>query len=611
MEPIKNSKLSDILIGYDALKNIVSEYNVINDADKATKKYKELGISLSINIIVSIIAIASAVGSMSLIWIIISFISILALLVYDIICIVRGVDSYNKNKGKEIKKLEDMILEEVKDKINYTGILRIAYKDRGQFLYLVGNDYFLPHCTLNENKSVDHQKDEIIHSLKSKSNVNEQDIIDISPIDDKVHYSIKPVHGSIQMNAFVFYDITMKVQTKAKFTQQNDKRKWVSLDKMKKSTSAMSTNKDVIDLLDSFTGLKDSFVNILGEIKIIWNITKKCPYNCSICATHDDIREELSASDKLKVLNNISTAKQLIKNLDFAGGDPLHDDDSINIIRTAINNLGSDKVSITTTGKGISVSKSVSENLSLIKHCEVTIDAAHYNLSDSGNPSIGLTRNEDEYSDNNIENITLVSDWAEMITINVPIINDDLSEDEINNLVDKIKRIKEHTTIDIDVSILRLMPVGKAAKSISIDEYKDYNPLHVIKSIKEKLNSINIPCKLHCSLRVLPDFLENNDKHHCSMLENKLGVDCAGNVFACAWSAYADNKIPLSKHPFYLGNLTQVPLIKILNGESRTNAYKKIFNEIENNNQRNYCSLISYYMKEKLFENFDPLSKGD
>lgn len=92
------------------------------------------------------------------------------------------------------------------------------------------------------------------------------------------------------------------------------------------------------------------------------------------------------------------------------------------------------------------------------------------------------------------------------------------------------------------------------------------------------------------------------------MLENKLWVDCAGNVFACAWSAYCNNQIPPNKNPFYLGNLTTTPLIKILNGESKTNAYKKIFNEIEKKNNRNYCSLISYYLEQELFDNYDPLS---
>ena len=382
---------------------------------------------------------------------------------------------------------------------------------------------------------------------------------------------------------------------------------------MRKSQRAVVTNKDVIDLLDSFTPPDECFENLLGNYKIIWNITSQCPYDCAICATYDEKRQELDANGKLKVLNSICSAKHKIQSVDFAGGDPLYFGESTTIIQSAIEQLGSDKVAITTTGKGI-LASTEDAFLGVVKHCELTIDASHANLSTvtngDENDTLPLSRQVIDYSKNNIENIHLISEHAEYLTINIPVINDDLNDTEIENLVEKVRWIKRHATgIKLDVSILRLMPVGKMKNIVKKEEYLKYNPLLVIKKIKAKLEENEIPCKLHCSLRVLENLDKTIPLEHCSMLENKLGVDCAGNVFACAWGGYIPSNDPPTQNPFYLGNLTKVPLINIINGASRTQPYMSINAEIENRNMRHFCSVVSCYATKDLFKNTDPLAK--
>ena len=489
----------------------------------------------------------------------------------------------------------------------YTGVMRLVNKTDGRINYLVGSDYFLPHCVLNPENEIDEQHDSIIDSLRNNFEIRPNDVVKIIPIDNTVHYSIKPVHDKIQLNAFVFYDIEIKEQIKDELTQTGKDFQWMTLHEMKESADAMSTNKDVITLLESFPVPKDSFVNPFGNIKIIWNITKSCPYKCAICATHDDNRRELSSTEKLEVLNNIITAKSSIKSLDFAGGDPLHDIDSVNIIRASASSLGYDKISITTTGKGLSNSKLKIDNLKNITQCEITIDAAHKNLSAKSNDNI-FSRNEAGYSDNNIESINLVSEWASNIVINIPIINDDLTDIEIGNLMEKVKQIQRHVKIKVSASLIRLMPVGKANTSISTGEYSNYQPLNVVDKIKKKLEENGIPCKLHCSLRILPYFCKDVCEHHCNMLENKLGIDCAGNVFECAWGAYLPGINSPEENPFYLGNLTENTLSELLTGKNRTVPYRKIHSEIDSQNYRSFCSVISYYMGKSLFDDFDPLS---
>ncbi len=612
--PLNDNKPKDILLSSDAVSSVISDYLEWQEPKSKNDKYKETTISLLAEILLGLFAIVPSWNAMPIAS---QCISVAIVIILSILVIANGTkwrETHNSLKRQTPKNLNNMLIEKAKEDIKYTGIVRIVYKQKGQLQYLIDENFFLPHCNLDNKHTINQQNENLLQSLQEKFGIKENSIIRVTPVDEKIHYSIKPIHGSIQMNAFVFYDAFIKEQDKEKLISQNDKRRWASIDQMKKNTVAMATNKDVIDLLEDFPNPVESFINVLGNIKIIWNITSKCPYNCDICATHDDSRNELELKDKYIVLNSICTAKHMIKNLDFAGGDPLHFDDSTTVIQSAIEQLGEDKISVTTTGKSLS-GLSKDKFPRIVRSCEITIDAAHNELQSAAEPvhSAIISRNENDYSKTNLESISLISSYADSLTINVPIIDDDLTDSEIDTLIEKINWIKKHTTgIDINVSLIRLMPVGKLSKTIEKDDYRKYNPISVIEKIQKGLKSIDIACKLHCSLRILPTFNQNPENCHCNMLENKLGIDCAGNVFACAWGGYlCNNDESPAKNPFYLGNLTKVPLIKILTGCSRTKPYYDILGEIDNKNYRDYCSVVSYYLKKKMFENADPLTHNN
>lgn len=610
---LKDYKPTDVLISYDSLQNILQNYEQRYKAEIVRDKNKELAISTSVTFIANVISGVTVFSASNIfIRIVIVMVSV-ALFIYTIICASHWHEAHNEIKHNIDYKgsLDSLIANKVKESMRYTAIVRVVYKHKDEIRYLVGEDYFLPHCNMNSETSVYNQKENILQSLYDDFGIQEKNILNIKPIDDQVYFSIKPIHGRIQMNAYVFYDVEIKIQAKKKLIESNDRRNWISLQSMRTNPNAIGTNKDVIDLLEDFSKPKESFVNILGNFNIIWNITSHCDYNCAICATFDEDRKELSSSEKLKVLNNIFTAKSVIKTLDFAGGDPLHSDETINIIQTAIGQLGTDKVSITTTGSGISklVDNKFTEQ---IKHCEITIDAAHSNLCDDVNIPNNVSRNEADYCSTNIEQINVLLEYAESLTINIPIINDDLNDKEIENLISKIEWIKERNPkVDIDTLLIRLMPVGKLAIRTDKDLYEKYNPIEVAKKIKEKLEGKNIVCRLHCSFRVLPYFNDEKCSNHCSMLENKIGIDCAGNVFACAWGGYLLGGNPPIKSPFYLGNLTQISLKAILEGGNRTKYFKDIFREIDSGQKRHFCSVVSYYANGQMFKDFDYLSPKD
>lgn len=604
-----------VLLNRDTVSKISSSYANSHEVDKTKSKYMEILVSLVIELILGAIAIIPTWNTMNLFAQIAIGILSGAIIIYMIICGTLMYLARKQIKGVEIQELDSMLLDQIKNDIKYTGICRITYvDDKGQILYLIDNDYFLPHCALDRNISITEQISYIKKALQNDFGIKEKYIRNIEAIDNKIHFRIKPIRGNLQMNGYAFYDVKIKIQYKNKLiASDNVRTKWASIEKMKSNATAMATNKDVIDLLSEFPAPIESFATVLGmDYKIIWNITSKCPYKCDICATYDPNRKEISLQDKLKVLHSISTAKEKIKSLDFAGGDPLSSSDSISIIKSAIESLGEEKVSVTTTGK--SLEKLTRDDFSkIIRRCEITLDASHDELkapTDATQCSL-ISRNENEYSKNNITSASSISSYADELIINIPIIDDDLTDNEIDSLIEKIKKIKQLSgNISTSVSIIRLMPVGKLATKVTKEQYLKYHPIETVKKIILKLNESDIPYKLHCSLRILPAFGSSIRENHCSMFENKLGIDCQGNVFACAWGGYLNSSKPITQNPFYLGNLTKTPLSQILSGESSTNVGKSIINQIDTKQYYNFCCVVSaYYDKNYEYQNFDPLSK--
>ncbi len=312
-----------------------------------------------------------------------------------------------------------------------------------------------------------------------------------------------------------------------------------------------------------------------NKIKIIWNITNKCWYNCRICATRSR-RVELSFSDKKIVLTRLCQDASLIEKLDFAGGDPLIDDDSTEVINEAIMKLGNKKVAISTTSIGINKYT----NSTQLPPCEIelTLDVKSATMSKS-------VRNEQKYSIRNLD-IVLNKFNKNHFTINLPLIDQDINIDDISEFIDIIKRIKKR----INVKIIRLMPVGEGTKVFPIDyEYES-----ILQKLIELFNLEKIKFSVHCALK-FSSCNSDGKINTCGMAFSKVGIDCSGNVFACAWSGYVydyttkEEFYDCKNNPYYLGNLLDSDLITILNN----NKSKKLRSQNINNNK--VCSVIKYF----------------
>lgn len=334
-------------------------------------------------------------------------------------------------------------------------------------------------------------------------------------------------------------------------------------------------------------GTKMSYVH---PLKIIWNITSKCGYNCEICATYSD-RDELDFCGKKKILNSIlSVGIENITEIDFAGGDPLFVADSIQVIHNAINVLGKEKVSVTTTGKGINNAVKMGENLSqLLYNCEVTIDCLDH---------ISNLRKESSYVESNQNAIKCANKSIENLIINVPILNTEINNDTIRRLVDQIAEID---VSNVSVNLIRLMNVGR------MDSHKYiglYSPEHFVRTFTEYAKNTCIKnVHIHCALR--GKLLGTQ----CNMLSEKIGIDCSGNVFACAWGGYVEgyDKYNICKNPFYIGNLLEKSLVEVLTDKRVTQLEQLI-----KKNPTNHCRVYNFENSatNDIFQDTDLLFKN-
>ena len=317
--------------------------------------------------------------------------------------------------------------------------------------------------------------------------------------------------------------------------------------------------------------------------KIIWNITKKCGFRCRVCGTQSDGRRELSYGEKKKVLTEICSFKEEISELDFAGGDPLFDKESREIIREAIDILGREKVSVTTTGVGVAQLSTEEKNKYLYR-CEFSLD-------DIGNCDSQI-RGENLYSIKNLKAVQECWKYIHRLTINVPIFETETGLDDLKHLVCCINKINVE---NLSVNILRYMPVGK----VKLCDYpKAYFPERYIDYIKQNIRS-DIEVSIHCAMRGIKDINDN-----CGLLIKKVGIDCAGNIYMCAWAGYLQED--KERNPFYLGNALEQNFASLL----KTKRAIKVQNNLKKNCK--CCCIFSYLYSEThdMFSNQDPLFKS-
>lgn len=426
-------------------------------------------------------------------------------------------------------------------KINSDGkkIIQVLVQEKKTW-----NCDFLPYWEINKTIPLEEQKATFCNGLSGKLNIQSKDI-KIRHLEDERCYSIKIAVPEQVEKLFQYEFYTVTISSYLEHDLLN-RYKWMDIDSLAEDANTVRVNGDVVDnliriksrIIDSFTSydLSDN------TIKIIWNITDKCSFNCKICATHCEQKKELAENEKAKVLLSLMSMRNTIRELNFAGGDPLVSEESKKIIKYAMEVIDKNKISVTTTGRGIE-QLNEAEKIVFLNNCVVSLDTFDFN-------SEGV-RNSVDYNKMNARNSMRFRKYMSKLRVNVPIVDTNMEVSDIQNLVIQINKINPD-----EVSLIRLMPVGRQ----SVDNYPaNYSAEKFIHIFEQNLNS-TIQLHIHCSLRC--QYCINEDK--CTMLTQKIGIDCEGNVFACCWAGYLN--CTLADNPFYIGNLLEHDLDEILKG---------------------------------------------
>lgn len=294
------------------------------------------------------------------------------------------------------------------------------------------------------------------------------------------------------------------------------------------------------------------------KVKIVWNLTNKCPFKCAICAASANLREEKKIN-KTKILESIISIGKSNVCIDFSGGDPLSNKKDIELIKKASKMIGKENISISTTG--LSLEKlSDEEVLELSQNYDLTYDfPIKYNT---------LDKRDKRYNYKNIEQGKRIKNLGISLNIFIPLQN--LEEYLIDELVKDLIELNPKS-----ISIIRLMPVG----SLSINDLIKFDEIKLYNRLKEKIifNKYTGDFKATCSLRTIL-----NDKKGCNMIKEKYGIDHLGNLYSCIWASdIIDNN-----NPFKIGNLLENDLIELVSPKTIPLNKKEcaVYKHIEKNN---------------------------
>ena len=274
---------------------------------------------------------------------------------------------------------------------------------------------FLPYLEIDKNLSLGTQKNKLLNGLADKLEVNSKDL-EIRHLEEAKCYSIKISVPEQEEKLFIHEFYTVMLSSYLEDGLLN-RCKWMNIDTLADDINTVRRNSDVVDnLMRIKSRIVDSFVSddsSKTSIKIIWNITSKCSFDCAICATYCEQKKELSESEKSKVLLAIMGMKDSIKELNFAGGDPLVSDDSKKIIKYAIEVMGKDKISVTTTGKAIGELPEI-DKIVFLNNCILSLDT--FDLDFKG------VRKSVDYNRKNVRCSREFRRYMTKLRINVPII---------------------------------------------------------------------------------------------------------------------------------------------------------------------------------------------
>ncbi|MCU0285250.1 MAG: radical SAM/SPASM domain-containing protein [Acidobacteria bacterium] len=512
------------------------------------------------------------------------------LLLISIVWFVKSIRLWFNNRHNSIDDLKKEIFSsEIKHEHNYVFILKKNIDSIPKLLFLKKSQwgFMLPYLKFEkelEEKEIEKEISKYFRGIKVNINRLEHlalsDVIKKKPEEGYMKFSYIFYHVIVHSNFLTFKQLIDSSSSLANYS-------FKALSELREELFTMKSNSDIVNYLaeeNVFDSSEESFVDptskvLPSDLKVIWNITDKCSFDCKFCATNrDTIQNELTFDKRIDIAEELKKIEGV--KIDFAGGDPLYDNESKKAIKHISSYMIKENITITSTGVGLSNI----ETEELFQFCS-QFDISYDYPSTWQNDHRGAT-----YNERNFEQIKRLLANGANVNILVTLSNHNTDSNIIRAMIRELKTINPNM-----ITLLRLMPVGKQ-RYFEYPLTGIYNPTEAIKMFKDEFEN---KVKLHCAFRA--NIEKNNEECICTLLKNKVGIDNIGNMYACAWAGYLS--IENENNPFYLGNILSEKIEKIFKSQ-RLETLKNI---IESSDGK-FCKIFSYLQKpstESLIKNND------
>ncbi|MGB2956685.1 MAG: hypothetical protein WBB64_12045 [Anaerolineales bacterium] len=340
------------------------------------------------------------------------------------------------------------------------------------------------------------------------------------------------------------------------------------------------------------------------KIDIIWNITRLCTWDCTICCvdavqakysswpeilkTLEQSKSELTLEKKMQVLQNL---KEFDCKIDFSGGDPLCHPHTYDVLQEASSFFGNRNISITATGSALCRFHKT-DLLPYIGELNFTYD---YPISCSNyQRPIG-------YNNSNLLNASRFQNDNLTLRAECPLSIWNID----NNTLKQLYLDLYHYSID-ELLVMRMFPVGRGMQEscliVSQDDYK--RAIYLFREMEELYGRPKV--KFQCALKIL-DPNANLSTNSCDLVQLSYGLMPNGILLSSPW-AYGLNGKPLGSE-WILGNLAEESLESILSSPL-ADYYREHIND-----NVHHCKIYSWYYShkqnglERIFDQTDPIVK--
>lgn len=290
------------------------------------------------------------------------------------------------------------------------------------------------------------------------------------------------------------------------------------------------------------------------KLSVIYDITKKCPWNCCICCMGassgcDVMSTELPLDRKLSLMSDLEEVNAFRDvYIDFSGGEIFTNMENLRVVEKAASILGKEKVGISSSG--YQMSPELAARLSnCISECEMTMDVVpgkEYILRPKGY-AIAAAKAVPYLQQHNIT-----------VGIQTVLAHSNCTEETLRDIYEYLCNAGVEKW-----SILKFYPSGRGIN------YK-----HEVLSAQEEAWAVeyitNLDYKNTSTQKPIIDFhytMKGHKKHSCECrcVRKSIGILPDGTVTSCFWAV--DSSTGIIEPKYLLGSVRDNSLVEILNND--------------------------------------------